>query len=91
MWRLGRTATFARTARRFLRRRQPVHPHFQRVLEILERDPFDPRLHTHPLSGKLEGLHAVRVTYSIRLVVRLDPEEREVVLLDLGEHDDVYR
>lgn len=61
------------------------------MLEILEQDPFDPRLRTHALSGKLEGLHAVRVTYAIRLIVRLDSEEREVVLLDLGEHDQVYR
>lgn len=91
MWRVGRTETFRRTARRFLRRRRPVHSHLLRVFELLEHDPFDPRLHTHALSGKLEGLHAVRVTYSIRLVVRIEAQQQEVVLLDIGEHDQVYR
>jgi len=33
----------------------------------------------------------MRVTYSIRLVVRIESERREVVLLDIGEHDQVYR
>ena len=91
MWRLGRTEAFRRTARRFLRRRCPVHPHRLRVLEILEQDPFDPRLHTHELSGKLEGLHAVRVTYSIRLLVRSEAKLHEVALSDIGEHDQASR
>jgi addiction module RelE/StbE family toxin len=91
VWRLGRTDTFVRTARRFLRRRQPLQPHVREVLRILEQDPFDPRLKTHPLHGKLEGLHACRVTRSVRLVLRIESEERTVTLLDLGEHDQVYR
>ena len=91
MWKLGRTDTFARTARRFLRRRQPLRPHVRQVLELVEQDPFDPRLKTHPLRGKLKGLHALRVTQAVRLVVHIDTEEQTVTLIDLGEHDQVYR
>lgn len=90
MWRLGRTETFRRTARRFLRRRPHLHESLSAALRQLELDPFHPRLRTHPLKGKLAGLHAVRVTYQVRLVVRIDSARREVLLLDVGDHDAVY-
>jgi mRNA-degrading endonuclease YafQ of YafQ-DinJ toxin-antitoxin module len=91
MWRLGRTDTFLRTARRFLQRRPQLRTPVSQVLAQIEKDPFASRLRTHALSGRLEGLHAVRVTHSVRLVVRIDVSAHEVVLLDLGSHDDVYR
>jgi mRNA-degrading endonuclease YafQ of YafQ-DinJ toxin-antitoxin module len=91
MWRLGRTEAFVRAARRFLRRRPQLEAPVGRALALLEEDPFDPRLHTHALTGGPEGLHGVRVTYQVRLIVTIDPAKREVVLLDLGDHDAVYR
>lgn len=91
MWRIGRTDTFVRTARRYLRRR--LHPRrpFARALELLEQDPFHPQLHTHELHGKLQGLHAASVTYQVRLVLQLVRKERTVMLIDIGDHDSAYR
>ncbi len=91
MWRIGRTDTFSRTARRFLRRRPHLHTVFGRVLELLEQDPFHPQLRTHALSGKLKGLHAVSVTYQVRLLIQLDDAAHTVMLIDIGDHDAVYR
>jgi mRNA-degrading endonuclease YafQ of YafQ-DinJ toxin-antitoxin module len=89
-WRLARTETLVRTARRFLRRRPQLQPAVARTLRQVEDDPIHPQPHAHALSGPLAGLHAVRVTYSVRLVVRLDAERREVALIDIGDHDHVY-
>ena len=91
MWRLGRTETFVRTARRFLQRRSQLRAPVNQTIAQLEQDPFSPRLRTHALSGRLQGLHAVRVTGAVRLIVRIDLSTREIVLLDLGGHDEVYR
>ena len=91
MWRLGRTDTFIRTARRFLRRRPHLRETLSQVFAQIEEDPFDSRLRTHPLKGRMRGLHAMRVTYKVRLIAQIDQEEHTVVLLDIGEHDEVYR
>ena len=39
----------------------------------------------------MSGMHAVRITYAFRIVLTLQITEREITLLDIGGHDDVYR
>ena len=84
------TATFKRTARKFLARHQDLADTLSLVLHKLEANPYDPELRLNPLAGKLQGKHAVRLTYSYRLVLRLVLTESEIYLLDIGTHDEVY-
>lgn len=83
--------TFLRQARKFFQKHPALTPKFKQVLEKLSADPFDPGLRLHALSGQLEGLHAVSLTYSFRLTLTLRITEKEIVLLDIGSHDEVYR
>jgi len=55
----------------------------------LRVDPFDPSLRLHPLTGKLQGLQAVSLTYSYRITLTLQITEHEILLLDIGSHDEV--
>jgi len=82
---------FLRQARKFFRKHPELKPRFSRVVQDLQTDPFQPRLALHPLSGKLSGLHAVSLTYSYRLTLTLLLADKEIVLLDIGSHDEVYR
>jgi addiction module RelE/StbE family toxin len=91
MWRLSRTDTFARTARKLLKRSPHLLDPLAGALEQLEKDPWHPQLKLHRLRGQLDGLWAVRVTYQIRIVLLVDEGQRELTLLDIGSHDDVYR
>jgi len=88
---LAWTPTFTRTARRFLRRHPEVRGEFETVLRHLEDNPNHPSLRLHPLQGNHRGKHAVSLTYSYRIVLVLVLVKAEVVLLDVGTHDDVYR
>lgn len=90
-YRLVWTETFLRTARKFLKARPWLRPTFEAVLRRLEANPDDPALRLHPLHGALEGKQAVRLTYSDRIVLRVERRERDILLLDVGTHDDVYR
>jgi mRNA interferase YafQ len=85
------THTFERTARRFLRRHPELAGLFEGVLRQLETDPHAPRLRLHPLKGRHRGKHAASLTYSERIVLILRLDAGEVVLLDVGSHDEVYR
>ena len=91
MWALVRSRTFDRRLAKFVRRHPDLRGRLADVFLALEQDPFQPRLRLHPLRGELSELHAVSVTYSDRIVLRLQIAGREVVLLDIGSHDDVYR
>ena len=85
------TETFARTARKFLRKHPGLAGLFEDVLIQLETDPRNPRLRMHSLKGKHADKHAVSLTYSYRIVLILSLSASEIILLDVGSHDDVYR
>ena len=81
---------FVRTAKRFLKRHPEMRGVFSDVLHKLECNPQDPELRLHSLRGKLAGRQAVSLTYSYRIVLTLEVAEREIILLDVGSHDEVY-
>lgn len=85
------TQHFERRARKFLRKHPDLRPLLRGTLNELSRDPFNPRLKLHALSGKLAGIQAVSLTHGHRLTLTLKVTEREIVLLDIGTHDEVYR
>lgn len=91
MYHLIWTSTFARTARKFLKRNPDLKSEFERTLRQLEKDPGHPKLRLHPLQGRLAGKHAVSLTYSHRIVLILALNEGKVMLLDVGTHDQAYR
>ena len=89
-WTLVTTASFDRRARKcFTRHRDLLRPRLTETLEKLRADPFEPSLRLHPLTGKLQGMQAVTLTYSYRITLTLQITEREILLLDIGSHDEV--
>ncbi|NEV64322.1 type II toxin-antitoxin system YafQ family toxin [Thiorhodococcus minor] len=84
------TQHFERRARKFLRKHPGLRPALRDTLAGLSQDPFHPGLKLHPLTGKLEGMQAVSLAYSYRLTLLLKVTEQEIVLLDIGTHDEVY-
>lgn len=85
------TETFERTARKFLRRHPELAGLLEDVLLQLETDPHAPKLRLHRLKGKHRDRHTARLTYSYRIVLVLRLMADEIVLLDVGSHDEVYR
>lgn len=85
------TQHFERRARKFLRKHPDLRPVLRDTLDQLNRDPFVPRLKLHALSGALAGVQAVSLTHSYRITLIPKITEQEIVLLDLGAHDEIYR
>jgi addiction module RelE/StbE family toxin len=85
------TAAFTRAAERFAQQHPELRAKLAAVLRDLESDPFQPYLKYHSLSGKLKGFQAVSVTYSYRIILMLEIADQEIILLDIGSHDEVYR
>jgi mRNA-degrading endonuclease YafQ of YafQ-DinJ toxin-antitoxin module len=52
-------------------------------------DPYDPRLRTHKLSGKLKDLWSFTVDYDERVLFYFT-EDDQAVFVDVGSHDEVY-
>ncbi|MCM2265365.1 MAG: plasmid stabilization protein [Desulfuromonadales bacterium] len=91
MYTLVWTAAFTRTAKKFLSQHPDLRAKFTATLRDLETDPFQPHLRYHHLTGSLNGLQAISLTYSYRITLTVMLTEQEIILLDIGSHDEVYR
>jgi mRNA-degrading endonuclease YafQ of YafQ-DinJ toxin-antitoxin module len=64
---------------------------FWTVVELFILDPFDSRLKTHKLSGKLKNLWSFSVEYDLRVIFFFTKDQpKKAIFIDIGTHDEVY-
>jgi mRNA-degrading endonuclease YafQ of YafQ-DinJ toxin-antitoxin module len=91
MYQLRATTHFDRQLARFERTHPELKQRVGQILLDLEADPHQPHLRLHALHGTLAGKHAMRITQKYRKTLTLQITEREIILLDIGDHGQVYR
>ena len=91
MYTLVWSAGFTRSAEKFIKGHPELRTKFAAILRALEHDPFQPHLKYHQLGGNLKGIRAVSITYSYRITLTIMVSDKEIILLDVGSHDEVYR
>lgn len=84
------TDQYNRRAARFLKRHPQLREQYRKTLLLLQANPQHPSLRLHALAGKLNGLHSVSINLSYRITLELLIREREIVPIDVGDHDAVY-
>jgi mRNA interferase RelE/StbE len=57
----------------------------------LEHNPHHSSLRLHSLSGKLEGLYSVSINLKYRITIELIITEREIIPINVGDHDVAYK
>jgi len=80
---------FKRIYRKKVKNDADLKVRFWNAMEIFTKDPFQSRLRTHKLTGKLEGLWAFSVSYDCRVIFKY-LSKTEILLIDIGGHDEVY-
>jgi mRNA-degrading endonuclease YafQ of YafQ-DinJ toxin-antitoxin module len=90
-WRLIFTDQYTRRAARFLKRHPVMVGVYSKALHLLEANPHHPSLRLHALRGKLAGLHSVSITMSFRISLELIVTDKDIILINVGDHDEVYR
>jgi mRNA-degrading endonuclease YafQ of YafQ-DinJ toxin-antitoxin module len=85
------TDSYNRRAAKWLKRHPDMRRQYLKTLQLLEANPFHPSLRLHALQGRLEGLHSVSINLSDRITLELLITEAEVIPIDIGNHDAVYR
>ncbi|MGB7085093.1 MAG: type II toxin-antitoxin system mRNA interferase toxin, RelE/StbE family [Phormidesmis sp.] len=87
-------SSFKRAFKRLIRRRPDLQVRIEDRLRLLAENPFFPSLQTHRLKGKLSGAWACSVEYDCRIIFNfvenLEAEEDDILLIDIGSHDEVY-
>ncbi len=82
---------FLKRANKFFKKHPDLRDRFARVVDDLKKDPFQPRLELHSLGGQLKDIWAVSLSHGYRITLKIMITEKEILLLDIGSHDEVYR
>lgn len=89
-FRLLFTETYTRSALRWLKKHPDLKSQYLKTLKLLEANPFHPSLRLHALAGRLQGLHSVSINLSYRITLELIVRDGDIVLIKVGDHDQVY-
>lgn len=69
---------------------KPIHRKLADLLEILNKNPFHPGLHTKPLAGKLKGFYSFRITREWRVIFSF-LNTGSIFLIDVRHRKDIYK
>ncbi len=60
-------------------------------LETFTKEPFNTKLKTHKLSGKLKGLWSFSIEQNLRVIFYFTKDKPiKAIFVDIGSHDEVY-
>ena len=86
--------TFLRAFRKTIKKNPQLRNNIEETLRQLAENPFEARLSTHKLKGKLSGSWACSVDYDFRIIFDFiessNGKEDDILLIGIGSHDEVY-
>jgi mRNA-degrading endonuclease YafQ of YafQ-DinJ toxin-antitoxin module len=85
------TNSYNKRAKQFLKKHPELRNQYSKTLQLLELNPSHPSLRLHPLQGRLSALHSVSINISYRLTIELLIDENEIIPINIGTHDEIYR
>lgn len=91
MYTLVWTSHFSRETKKFAKHHPELKKKIADILRDLEKDPFQSHLKYHHLRGKFKDVQAISITHEYRITMTIVLMEKEIQLLDIGTHDEVYR
>lgn len=80
---------FKRSYKKKIKYNAELKKRFWDAFEVFTKDPFDPAIKAHKLTGKLKGYWAFSVDYDCRVIFKFTGK-KEIFLIDIGSHDEVY-
>ena len=90
MYRLIYPENYLKKASKFIKKHPELRNQYQKTLELLEINPYHPSLRLHNLQGRLSGLSSVSINMGYRIVLELIITDKDIILVDVGSHDQVY-
>lgn len=84
------TDEYKKRLKKFLKKHPDLLERYGKTLAILEQNPYHPSLRLHKLKGTLKEYHSISINLEYRVVIDFILRENEIILIDIGSHDDVY-
>lgn len=90
-YRIAFTESYNKKASKWLKKHAALRGQYLKTLQLIELDVNHPSLRLHNISGRLSGLNSVSINMSYRITLELMIEDGDIVLINIGSHDEVYK
>jgi mRNA-degrading endonuclease YafQ of YafQ-DinJ toxin-antitoxin module len=90
MYRILYTYSYETKAARFLKKHPDLQSQYTKTLQLLELNPYHPSLRLHKFkTTSFEG-YSVSINLSYRISLEFLVEAVEIILVNIGDHQDFY-
>ena len=85
------TGSYNKNAAKWIKHHPSLKDQYLKTLQLMELDIQHPSLKLHELTGKLSGLSSVSINMSYRITLELIIQDNDIILINVGSHDEVHR
>ena len=90
MYELIFTESYRKKEKRFIKKHPDLKDRYKKTLSLLMDNPHHPSLRLHKFQGKFGRYYSASISMNYRIILDLIITDKEIILLDIGSHDEVY-
>lgn len=84
------TESYFKKLVKFLKAHPDMRDKYEKTLTLVSANPHHPSLRLHKLQGRLKAFYSISLDLQYRIILDFVIVENEIILLDIGAHDEVY-
>jgi proteic killer suppression protein len=85
------TQRYLQREKRFLKKHPEVVPQYEKTITLLGANPYHPSLRLHKLKGPLQKFNSVSINRSYRITIEFIIQDKLIIPVMIGSHDQAYR
>jgi mRNA-degrading endonuclease YafQ of YafQ-DinJ toxin-antitoxin module len=89
-YKITRTDKYLKKLIGFLKKHPDLTNRYFKTIKLFENDPYHPSLRLHRLQGTLREYHSILISMNYRIILELIITDKEILLLNIGKHSDIY-
>jgi addiction module RelE/StbE family toxin len=90
MYEIFFTKKYEKSVKKFLKIHQNIKPKYRKTIQLLKQNPHHPSLRLHKLQGNLGEYFSISIDMEYRIILDFIVIDKEIYLVDIGSHDEVY-
>jgi len=91
MYKLIFPETYKKTEKKFFKKHPDLLDRYEKILKLLQINPFHPSLRLHKLNPPLEKFYSVSLNMKYRIIIDFVIEDEKIIFLNINIHDKAYK
>ena len=85
------TRIYERRLKKFKNKHPQLKEKYIQTILMLEKNPYHPSLRLHKLKGRHQEYYSISINMKYRIIIDFIIRDDKVILLDIGNHNFLYR